>query len=450
MKHRKWNGPFLLFLLLATYTNVQAQERKELTIGEAVDLSIKNSNALRGSQARIEQATAALREAVDRKLPDASISGSYLRLNSPNVSLKVKTGTDNGSGGTGSEAQQGKVSQAMYGMANVSLPIYAGGRIRYGIESSRFLAEATKLDKEADREEVTLNTIEAFNNLSKSKAAVALVQENLKDAQQRLADFRKLEQNGLMARNDLLKAELQASNIELTLLDAENNWKLANINMNLMLGLPEDTDLNPVTGSLKSATTLEPIAAYVAQGLKNRKDLAAIQLRSQAAATGVKAVKGERLPSLALTGGYADIHVPNMLTVINAVNLGLGVKYDVAALWKNKAKVQGAEARVQELKAAEESLNDGIRLQVAQAYQNHLSSQKKIEVYTKAITQAEENFRVVQNKYNNGLATTTDLLDADVARLQARLNSAFAQSDAAVAYSKLLQAAGLLTSTQTN
>jgi outer membrane protein TolC len=89
-------------------------------------------------------------------------------------------------------------------------------------------------------------------------------------------------------------------------------------------------------------------------------------------------------------------------------------------------------------------LNDNIRLQTAQAYQNYLSSEKKIEVYAKAVEQANENYRIVKNKYDNSLVTTTDLLDADEAQLQAKLNHVFAQADAMVSYNKLLQTAGVL------
>ena len=56
-----------------------------------------------------------------------------------------------------------------------------------------------------------------------------------------------MEKNGLLAHNDLLKAELQSSNAELNMLDAENNWQLANVNMDLMLGLPSQTQLEPDT-----------------------------------------------------------------------------------------------------------------------------------------------------------------------------------------------------------
>ena len=75
---------------------------------------------------------------------------------------------------------------------------------------------------------------------------------------------------------------------------------------------------------------------------------------------------------------------------------------------------------------------------------DYLSSQKKIEVYGKAVDQAEENYRVIKNKYANSLATTTELLDADIAQLQAKMNYAFAKADAVVSYNKLLQASGII------
>ena len=108
--------------------------------------------------------------------------------------------------------------------------------------------------------------------------------------------------------------------------------------------------------------------------------------------------------------------------------------------------MQQAKAREQQLLADEEALNDNVRYQINEAYESYLLSRKKIDVYEKAIDQATENYKITKNKYNNSLVTTTELLDADVAQLQAKLNHAFAQADAMVAYNKLLQSAGLLQS----
>src|SRR5438105_5908633 len=410
---------------------------KPIALKEAIDLSLKNSKQLKNSQARIEEATGALREAVERKLPDAKLTGSYVWLSSANIDLKTKSSNGNQNGTP-------KISQAMYGIMNASLPIYTGGRIRYGIESSRYLAEATKLDADSEKEQVIQNTIESYINLYKAKSSVSLVKENLAEAQQRVKDFTNMEKNGLLARNDLLKAELQSSNVELTLLDAENNWQLANVNMNLLLGLPEKTELVPDSSVVNQSLTSTTLEEYVRAAYSKRKDLASLDLRKKAMETAVQSAKAEYYPNLALTGGYIAADIPKFLAITNAVDVGAGVSYNIGSLWKTKAKVQQAEARAKQIQISESLLNDNIRLQVSQAYLNWLSSQKKIEVYAKAVELATENYRVITNKYNNSLATATDLLDADVAQLQARMNLVFAQADAVVAYHKLLQTAGSL------
>jgi outer membrane protein len=429
----------VFFSLLVLGAN--AQEKKTLTLNEAIDLSIQNSKLLKSNQAKIEEATAAWKEAVEKKLPDAKVSGSYLRLNSANFDLKTK---DNNSGGSGNSSETPKVSQAVYGLLNVSLPIYSGGRIRYGIESSKFLEQAAKLDAQDDKDEVIQNTIEAFANLFKANTAVKLVKENLLQSQQRTKDLSNLEKNGLLARNDLLKAELQSSNTELSLLDAENNWQLANINMDLMLGLPTSTELVLDTAGVERKNDTRILDDYLQAALTNRKDIAATDYRKKAAESGVKASKGELYPSLALTGGYIAADIPHVFSVTNAVNIGVGVSYNIGSLWKNKSKVQQAEARVKQLVITESMMDDNIRLQVNRSYLNLLSSRKKIDVYAKAVEQAEENYRIVKNKFDNSLATTTDLLDADVAQLQSRLSYTLARADAFVAYNKLLQTAGIL------
>jgi outer membrane protein len=428
-----------LFFGLIVAAAAGAQEKRALALPEAIDLSIRNSKDLKGSEARIAGATAALREAVERKLPDASVSGSYLLLNNPTVNLKTSSSSGGGSGSSSSAPKT-----AAYVMANVSMPLYAGGRIRYGVESARYLEQAAKLDAADDREGIVANAIDAYLNLYKSKSTVAIMEENLQSARQRVKELSDLEKNGLLARNDLLKAQLQQSGTELALLDAQNNWQLANLNMDIMLGLPEATEIEIDSASLATAVTLKPIEEYVQAGLQQRADLSALSFRRKAAEIGVKATMAEKYPSIAVTGGYVALDVPHVLTVLNAVNLGLGVRYDIGSLWKNKAKVQQAQARVVEVQAGEARLTDAIRLQVHQRYLAYLTSRKKIDVNATAVAQATENYRVVHNKYSNSLATTTELLDADAALLQARLNHAVSEADAVVAYDKLLQAAGLL------
>jgi outer membrane protein TolC len=189
---------------------------------------------------------------------------------------------------------------------------------------------------------------------------------------------------------------------------------------------------------------LKTIEDYEQMALTNRQDIKALDYREKSAATAVKIAKGDYYPSLALTAGYVAIDIPKFLTVTNALNVGVGVKYTLSSLWKTNSRVQQAKAREQQLAANVAMLDDEVRLSINKAYQDYLSGAKKIEVYNKALEQATENFRINQNKYNNSLLTLTDLLDADVAQLQARLNLTYAKADLLLAYQTLLQKAGLL------
>jgi len=447
MKLNKYVHRLFILAGLLTLSFVAGAQARKIKIEEAIDLSIRNSHQLRYDTAKIREATAAWQEAKEKRLPDLSVSGSHIRLNNPNVDLKIKSDS---AGSGGSQSSMGKISSATYGLVNFSLPIYAGSKIKYGIESARYLEEAAKLDAADNRDEIALNTINAFDNLYKAKAAMDLVNDNLNSAKERVRQFTSLERNGVIPRNDLLKAELQQSNVELSLLDAENNWKLANINMDIMLGLPDSTVLDPDIQFFTATDKLMTVEEFIQAAQQHRNDVASLELRKKAAAIGIKAAKGDYYPSLAITGGYVALWVPNLVTVTNALNVGIGVQYNLASLWKNNSKVQQAQAREIQVQANQEMLSDQIRMQVHQAYLDYMLSVRKIDTYQTAVAQAEENYKIVKNKYDNSLATTTDLLDADVAQLQSRLNYAFSRADASAAYSKLLKTAGILNNTSTH
>jgi len=436
---------FLVLNLLPFFA--KSQDVKTLSLQETINLSIKNSHALKASLAKSAEAAAMLKQAEDNRLPNASVSGSYLYMANPNLAIKTKA-LGGGSDTSGNQKQMPHVNQAMYGIFNVSLPIYAGGKIRYGIESAKYLEQAASLDAENDKEAVILNTINAYINLYKASVTVDVVQENLLQSKHRDSVFSRLEETGLLARNDLLKAELQTSNIELSLLDAQSNLKTANINMDLMIGYPESTVLKTDSTGFDKTFSLKTIDDYEQFALQNRKDILALGFRRKAATTAISLAKADQLPEIALTGGYIAADIPHLITITNAANIGVGLKYNLSSLWKTKAKIAQAKSREEEIMENEAQLSDAVRLSINRDFENLLLSQKKIDVYKKAVIQAEENNRITQNKYNNALVNTTDLLDANLLLLQSKINLAVAKADVLLAYSKLLETAGILSTNQ--
>lgn len=433
---KKINNSVLALALFVGMANANAQEKKTLTLDEAVQLGIQNSKNLKIDAAKIEEATADLLAAKNRQLPELSVSGSYLYLPlKPNVNIKLP-----GVAGGGPE-----IHQVAYGSANLSVPIYSGGRIKYGIESAKYLVEASKLNTESDKVAIAYNVAQAYNNLFKANQSIRVLEENLSASQKRDETFLKLENNGVIARNDRLKANLQTSNIELQLLEAKNNYNIANINMDLLLGLPETTEIEVDQNYIDEGTDVRPVDFYLNEARENRKDLQALDKQRQAAALGTRSAKAENLPSIAFTGGYVAADIPKFLTIYNAVNVGVGISYNLSNLWKENSSLKQSQARELQLAASNELLNDNIKLDVNREYQNTDYSKKRIAVFEKSAEQANENYRITKNKYDNGLATMTELLDADAAQIAANVGVINAKADAALAYRKLLQTTGTLT-----
>lgn len=449
MGYNKWRLSFILGLL-GTGFAVHAQESRSLSLAEAVKLGVANSKLLKQNAGEIAAAEASLRQFKDRRLPNASISGSYLRVTQPTINMIYQTaaasGGDNGSGSSGNAGGTAlpKVDQAMYALANVSYTLFDGFSNAAAVKSAKYLLEATKLDAETDRQQVVQNITLAYTNLFKARRAMDLMKENLKQAQQRSADFKNLESNGLIARNDLLKVQLQESNIQLSLLDAESNWRVSNLNMNLMLGLPEASVLDPDSNSFVSLADTQSLSWWEERARESRTDYRSMDARVRAAELHLRSVKGAYFPSVSITAGYAAINVPKFIQVTDAWNAGLGLRYNLSSLWKTGADVKAARAQMMQLDASRAMLDDQIKVQLYRAYEDYLVALKKIDVLAVALEQANENYKIVKNKYNNSLATATDLLDADVQQLQAKLNAAYAKADAVVAYSKLQQAAGII------
>ena len=431
------NKLVLLVLLLLAFTKNQAQQKKLLTLKEAVEMAITNSDATSLAKAKVETSKLELDVTKNNRYPSVKASGQYLRLSNANVDSNIQS---NNSGGSGSSAPL-KIDQLLLGQVNATMPIFNGFKLKNSINASENMYKAETFSEKHSKEQIGLEVVDLFASLYKAKQMVTLIEDNLKTAEQRVKDFNAMEENGLIARNDLLKAQLQQSNVQLSLDNAKKNTAIANYKLITLLKLPESTEVDIDIEAVKR--DMASNQGNTAQGERN--DLKSLEFKKQAAESGIKIAKANYYPSLNLTGGYIAFDLNNVLTVTNAMNFGLGFSYDLASIFKNSKNVKLAQSKTKETEIALSLMTDQIKEEVFMAQENYTLSTKQSLVYDKAVVQATENYRIVKDKYDNSLSDTNDLLEADFQQLQSKINQALSKADVAQKYYELQFASGKLT-----
>ncbi len=426
MKTKLLQG-FVLFLSI--YSISYAQERKTMSLTDAIALVITNSNDAILANTKVAASKLEMEIMKNNQYPSIKVSGQYMHLSGANVNSHL--------GGSGSGLD---VSQLLLGQANVALPIFSGFKIKNSISASENNYKAQSFTASHTKEELALDVVELFASLYKSTEMVSLLKENFKSTQQRTKDFSAMVDNGLLARNDLLKVQLQESNVALSLATAQKNVNVINYQLVSLLHLPENTSIDIDIEAVKKDMATNQMLTITAL----RNDLEALNFQQKASDARIKVAKAGYYPSLALTGGYIALDLKNTISVTNAMNLGVGFNYDLASIFKNGKEVKLAKIKSQEAKQAITQLSDKIKEETQQAQENYSLSLQQSKVYALASEQAIENYRIIKDKYDNSLANTNDLLEADVMQLQSKINLALSQAEIALKYYQLQFASGKL------
>lgn len=432
---------FMLFgIFFIGISAVEAQEKTSLTLNEAINLAWTKSNEVTLANTKVKTKKYELQSTKNNQYPDLKLSGQYQRLANASVNFKLNQNNN---------AQPlPLVNQLMIGQLNASVPVFSGFKIRNSITVYENLYQAEMATASQTKEEIALRVIDYYASLYKAQKTIELLKENQKSAQQRVKDFIELEKNGIIPRNDLLKSKLQTSKIQLSLDETNNNLKIINFYLVTLLKLNPNTKLE-IREEDFADFQMTNVPTNDLPALENRKDLEAIRFQGKASEANIKIAKGSYYPAIALVGGYTALDLSNVITVQNAMNIGVGISYDLSAILKNGTLVKLAESKYLEVQNSESILTDYIKIQVKKAIEDYDLALKQSVVYVEAEEQSTENYRIVKDKYDNGLSDTNDLLEADVEQLSSKINKALARANTIQKYYELLSVTGQLSQTFT-
>jgi outer membrane protein TolC len=416
-----------------------------MTLEQAIALGRTSSRSLKISAARADAAVAKAGEAETALLPGLRFSGSYLRVSDGAFTLSVA--------GTPLLKNPPPVVVNNYVFRlGLQQPLFTGFRLSNSAKAAEYQAQAGILQRDMDDADLVLGVTSAYWSLYQALQMQKYVDENVVRLESYQADTERLLKAGLATRNDLLKVQVQLATARVTQIDARNDVQLAQLNLNNVIGQPLETTVIPSSDPQALMDTDTPeqgsrMSDLTSRAWEQRKDLHAVSLLAEAARAGVNAARGAYWPQIDLLAAY-NYNQPNSRyqPITNAFysnwEIGVQLQMDVWNWGRTARQTEQAEAVVSQNEQQLAQLKDNITLEVRRASLTLGRSREKLGVARLAVDQAEENRRMTTDRYRNGIATSSDLLDAEVALLQSKTNFTGAVVEYALAKARLERAIG--------
>lgn len=432
---------FFLFIIIFFYgSNITAQTRV-FTIEESIATALKNSNELKISQSKIISNNAKVSEVKSQYYPQLKFNASYLRQSYVDPYLIIVPFSQTPL----------QISEVLLNNYNFRLSlqqqIFTGFKLSSLKNSGEYAAKSSESEYDNEKNNVASAVLISYWNYYKAKYLKKTADDNLTQTEIHLKDTRNFLINGLATKSDLLKIEVQNSNAKLQQLEAANNTELARISFNKILGLKldEDTDIetdipDPITESLNLDELLN-------EAYGSRAELKALNYKLKSLQENINSVKSQYYPSVYLGANfyYANPNLriqPPHDEFDETWDAGITLSWDVFNWGYTSSQVTQSQQIYNQNKAGYDQLKDNISLEVNQNFYNVNYLKERISLSKKAVEQAEENYRVTREKYNQQLSTSTDLVDAENSLLQAKTNLIVTFTDYRISIVKLYRSTG--------
>ncbi len=434
---------FLGIVGLALTANAQVP----LTLTEALKVGLENSKTLKIAELNAVTAEANYHDVNANRWANLSFQGRYTRLSTIPPSLLVLPFKIPGFPSTF------QISQNVYNNYDLDLslrqPVFTGFQLENASKAAKDNAEAAKFDSKTDRANLKVQIATAYWNVYNAMNAKEFMQENLDRTKSHYQQAENMLAQGMLTQSDVLSVKVQVSNSELMLLNAENNMRLAEVALNNVLGVPLTTDYTIKSIPQAGDTTLPSIGDLLKIALDKRSELHSLKLRAQAASAAVSAAWGGYLPQVSVVGNYYYQRpnqriFPTQDVFKDTWDASLVVSLPIWNWGQTQSKVDAAKAQSEQARLAEQQTADAVYLDVTQSYLNFREAKDKIRVAETTVKDAEESYRISEQKFKVGLVTNTDLMDSEVALLQAKLNYSQALTDLEIARVNLEKSTGQL------
>jgi outer membrane protein len=430
--------------LFLQFGSVAAEDTLSLSIERAIDLGLAHSKVLSSSRLKARAAAADKKEALTHILPSLSMTAGYTRLSDVppfEVSLPAIPGIPESF--TISPTIQNNYSVAF----QLNQPIFTGFALSSTYKMTSEYANAAGIDARRDRTDVEYGIRVAYWNLYLARETERIVTESVSTVAMHLQDAENMFEQGLITRNDVLKVQTELSRVELREIEARNAAQIAAVNLAILIDFDRDARIEVASNPDLAEYQDIQLDSLISRGLAKRPETAATMSRLHAAEHGIRAAKSGWYPRLMFSGNYYFMRPnPRILQTRDdwedTWDVGIYLSFDLWNWGATRYAQQKALAAENMARNAMSQIEDAIELEISRAYLDTRRAYQSVDVARTGITQAEENFDLSRDMFQTGLATSSNLLDAEIALEQAELDLSRSLVDCILARARLIKSIG--------
>ncbi|MBA4407092.1 hypothetical protein C0389_07455 [bacterium] len=410
---------FFLVLLVLFSINVQAQEKLSLTVEQAIDLGLQNSKTLHSSLMKAKSSEARLSEMNAMRLPSLKLSAGYRKLSSVDP-FSIQ-------GPTGPITIAPSILDNYSAQFTLFQPLFTGFRLVSNSNIAEYTANATIEDFNKDKIELVFNIKNTYWSLFKAAQLKMIMDENVQMVKAHVEDAKNLMKAGMMTKNDVLKLEVQLSDMMFRQIDAENAVKLSTVGLNSVLGISLNTEVEIISRANLTASDYDELNKLINNAVERRSELKSADYRIKASEAGVTMAKSSWYPQISLYGNYYYSRpnqriFPSKDEFKDTWDAGVNLSMNLWDWLTTAHQTEQAEASLAQAVDGKGVIKDNITLEVTQNYLNMSQSKRKIELSQLTVKQADENMRITADKFKNGLAMSSEVIDAETAQSTAKIN----------------------------
>jgi outer membrane protein TolC len=384
---------------------VRIQGNVPITLAQALELAKRNNRDLQVTILQLERSRSSLREAQAALFPNLNLNSSVTNS------------------GNGFRSRPSQPTTSFNGSAQLDYNLYTSGNREASIRAAEEQVRVQEFTVETQAQTISLNTTTQYYDLQQADEQVRINQSAVENAQASLRDTQARLQAGVGTRFDVLQAQVNLANAQQQLNNAFSQQAIARRQLATLLSLPQSVNITAADPVQVAGLWQQTVEQSIVEAFQNRPELQQFLAQRNISEQQRRQALSQLGPQISLSGNYNLLDQYNDgVSVTDGYSIGLQTSLNVFDGGAARARADQSRADIALAETQFATQRDQIRFDVEQFYSQLQANLNNIQTSSVALNQARESLSLARLRFQAGVGTQTEVIDAENALTQAEGN----------------------------